>query len=128
MNNTFQYLIMQIVKHGIQIAQSILVIQIVLQKHVLISLEQLISLIVKLGYHHVHQCMIILNVWKRLVIIKTKILLYFLVILDVKDTNLIAIINQIIVAESKLVMILQILLLLIVKQDILIVYLVNQVV
>jgi len=99
MANTFQYLIMQIVKHGIPNAQSILIIQIVLQKLVLISQEQLIFLIVNHGYQHVLQCMIILNVLIRPAIITTKILMFVLMMPDVMDSNLIVFMINAIVAE-----------------------------
>lgn len=99
MDNTFQFLIMQIVKHGIPNVQLILIIQIVLQKLVLISQEQLIFLIVNLGYQHVLQCMIILNVLIKPAIIITKILMLVLVILDVMHTNLIVFMNLVIVVE-----------------------------
>lgn len=104
----FQSTIMQIVIHGIQIAQLILVILIALQKHALILQEQLIFQTVNLGYQNVQLLMIILLVLKRLAIITIKISVSVLVMPDVQDLNLTVFINHVIVVESKPVQILPI--------------------
>lgn len=93
-----------------------------------ISQEQLISPIANLGHIHALLCTTIPNVLIRPAIITIKISMFVLVMPDAVTSNLIVIINHVMVAKSKLVKISQILLKPTVQVDIHIVCLDNKIV